>query len=472
MGIFRKAFFHFCKNQGTSKTMTRTIYTFLTTCCLMVASFAEEESAATALLKKRSEALKPLITQVSPSVYCASGYSPANISMLVGPEGLVIVDTGMFPDHAKAVLKEFRKISQLPIKGIVLTHGHGDHTGGAAAFVEDGDVRPEILARSPFNSEGNMFQDGGVRINGHRGARQGGFLLPPEKRINNGIAPAVYPPKDRNVFLGNPPLPSETFRAGRKKVVLAGLELELVAAPGETADQLYVWFPKERVVFTGDNFYQSWPNLYAVRGHAYRDVREWIRSLSMMIDEKPAHVVPGHTQPIVGEERSLEALTNYRDAIKHVFDQTMEGINKGMTPDQLVSYVELPDHLQDLDYLREYYGNIEWGVRAIFSGYLGWFDGNPTNLFSHPPEEAAKRMVKLAGGREALWQSAKEALADDDAQWCAELCDHLLALEPSAQSIRNLKAEALEVLAEDLLTATGRNYYLTVAQELRQPLVK
>ena len=152
-----------------------------------------------------------------------------------------------------------------------------------------------------------------------------------------------------------------------------------------------------------------------------------------------------------------------------IFDKTIEGINRGMTPDQLVEYVELPEHLKNVDYLREYYGNIEWGVRAIFSGYLGWFDGNPTNLFSIPPGEKATQMAKLAGGEKALRESAAQALKEHDAQWCAELCDHLLALNPDDQTVRELKADALEALAEDLITATGRNYYLTVAQELRKP---
>ena len=439
---------------------------------LMIAALATPvwaaDSPATKLLKDRSEHLKPVVTKVSESVYCASGFSPANITMIVGTDGLVIVDTGMFPDHARAALAEFRKVSDLPVKGIILTHGHGDHTGGAAAFIEEGKERPAIFARSPFNSEGSMFRGGGVTINGLRGARQGGFLLPPEKRINNGIAPAVYPPKDRNIFIGSPPQPTDIFRDGRKKISVGGVDLELVAAPGETLDQLYVWFPKERVVFTGDNFYRSWPNLYAIRGTGYRDVRKWIRSLDGMIREKPAHVVPGHTRPIVGEAQATEVLRNYRDAIKHVFDKTIEGINKGMTPDELVGYVELPEHLRELDYLREYYGNIEWGVRAIFAGYLGWFDGNPTHLFSLPPVEEAKRMAKLAGGEGALRAAAKAAMGEGDAQWCAELCDHLLRLHPTDQELRDLKADALEALAEKLITATGRNYYLTVAQQLRR----
>jgi uncharacterized sulfatase len=66
-----------------------------------------------------------------------------------------------------------------------------------------------------------------------------------------------------------------------------------------------------------------------------------------------------------------------------------------------------------------------------------------------------------------LLQQAREALNAGDAQWAAQLCDYLLALNPDASQARLLKADALESLAEQLLTATGRNYYLSVAQDLR-----
>lgn len=428
-----------------------------------------DDTAATKLLKLRSESLQPTVTRVSQSVYCASGYSPANISMIIGDEGIVIVDTGMFPVHAQAVLKEFREITDLPVAAVILTHGHGDHTGGTAVFVEAGgeNARPPVYARAPFNTEGGHFKRGGVRINGLRGARQGGFRLPPEKRINNGIAPAVYPPRDRNVFLGDPIEPDETFDRGRKKIDVAGIELELVAAPGETSDQLYCWFPAEKVVFTGDNFYRSWPNLYAIRGTAYRDVRSWISSIDMMLAEGPENAVPGHTLPLLGKQETVNTLENYRDAIRYVFDATIAGMNQGMTPSQLVHSVKLPPELASRDYLREFYGNVEWGVRTIFDGYLGWFDGNPTNLFSLPPAEEAEKMAQLVGGVQALTSHAQKALEDGEAQWCAQLCDHLIALKPDSGDAKLLKATALEKLAEDLITATGRNYYLTVAQDLR-----
>lgn len=142
-------------------------------------------------------------------------------------------------------------------------------------------------------------------------------------------------------------------------------------------------------------------------------------------------------------------------------------MNKGMTPDELVDYVKLPARLAGKNYLREYYGNVQWAVRQIFNAHLGWFDGNPTNLFSLSPKEEAIRIAKLAGGENKLLQQAKHAVHSNDHQWAAQLADYLIALSPNAAEPKLIKAQALEALAENLLTATGRNYYLTVAQELR-----
>ena len=436
---------------------------------LAVASTASaQETQATAELAQRSEELRRDIVQVADNVWTAVSYAPANISMIVGDTGVIIVDTGMAPPQAASALAEFRKISSLPVAAIILTHGHGDHTGGAAVFAEA--AEPQIWARSNFGSEGSAFDSAGLTIQNERGARQAGFRLPQDMRINNGVALAFYPPRQAGgaVFAGNRTMPpTHTFSEARQRLEIAGVELDLVAAPGETEDQLYVWLPGEKVLFSGDNFYASWPNAYAIRGTPYRDVRDWAGAIEMMAGEGASALVPGHTRPIVGEAHVAQALGDYRDAIRFVFDKTIEGMNRGLTPDELVDYVQLPEELASKNYLREYYGNVEWAVRAIFDGYLGWFDGNPTNLFSLAPQLEAERVAGLAGGPEALLAHARYALATGDAQWAAQLADHLIALDPQAAEPKLLKADALTALAENLLTATGRNYYLTVAQELR-----
>ncbi len=448
----------------------------LTTAIALLAltlSAVAQESAATRLLKARNAEFREEVLKVTDGVYVAVGYGVSPSSMIVGNDGIIIVDTMIDTDSAGRAFAAFRKITDKPVKAIIFTHAHGDHTGGAAAFA--GHDKPQIWARSNFGAEGDAFGSAGLTIQNERGVRQGGFKLPPEQRINNGVARAYYPKRGGEVFGrgGSEKVdPTHTFSEPRKSLEIAGVKLELVAVSGETADALYVWLPEKKVLFSGDNFYKSWPNAYAIRGTPYREIRSWADADDMMSKEGAEFLVPGHTRPITGQAAVAAALTDYRDAIRFVFDKTIEGMNQGLTPDELVDYVKLPVRFAEKDYLREYYGNVEWAVRAIFDGYLGWFDGNPTHLFSLPPAEEAKRMVKLAGGEPALRAAAARAMKEGDAQWGAELCDHLLALHPGDPEVRNLKAEALEFLAENLITATGRNYYLTVAQELRKPVKK
>ena len=110
--------------------------------------------------------------------------------------------------------------------------------------------------------------------------------------------------------------PTQTFSEDRKRIEISGVTLDLISAPGETADQLYVWLPDLRIVFAGDNFYQSWPNVYPLRGTARRSIRDWISSIDSMVQEAPMHLVGGHTTPMLNN--ATEVLTNYRDAMQWV----------------------------------------------------------------------------------------------------------------------------------------------------------
>ncbi len=425
------------------------------------------ESLATQQLISRNAEFEKDIIQVSESVYTAVGYAVSPVSMIVGPEGLVIVDTGVDAAIAKTIRADFRKISDKPVKAIIFTHGHGDHTHGAVAFLDSPDV--QIWAREGFGHEQHTLEDAGVLIQKRRGAMQAGFALLPKQRINNGIAKAYWPKRKGGVFSADHKVaPTHFLKRQRRTLTVAGLELVLVAATGETHDHLYINFPAERVVFSGDNFYKSWPNLYALRGTPYRDIRAWAKAIDKILQERPSAVVGGHTRPIVGEKAVNETLTNFKSAIDFLFNKTVEGINKGMTPAQLVEYVVLPEKYQSLDYLRPYYGNPEWAIRAIFSGYLGWFDGNATNLFPLGDREEAERIGRISGGVAGLSRLAKDAIEAEDYQWAAQLCDYILALEPGNKPAHLYKAQALENLADNILTATARNYYLSSAMQLRK----
>ena len=121
--------------------------------------------------------------------------------------------------------------------------------------------------------------------------------------------------------------------------------MELVSSPGETNDQLFVWYPAGKVLFAGDNFYRSFPNLYAIRGTPNRSVRLWAESLEKLAKYDASVLVGGHTNPIMGVKKVNQVLSDYRDAVEFIHDKTVEGMNKGMTPDELVDYVQLPKEL-------------------------------------------------------------------------------------------------------------------------------
>ena len=127
--------------------------------------------------------------------------------------------------------------------------------------------------------------------------------------------------------------------------------------------------------------------------------------------------------------------------------------------------MQLPDNLRLHPYNREYYGTVFWSVKGIFNKYLGWFTGEPEDLFSIPSDEKATMMVELAGGIGSLLESAQKALNEKQFQWALELATHALKVDGFNQLARNLKVEAMTSLAARQLSLISRNYFLTCALE-------
>jgi uncharacterized sulfatase len=238
-----------------------------------------EDSPATKRLKQRNLEFEPAVIQVAEGVYTAIGYTVSANSMIVGDTGVIIIDPGQTIPGSRRVREEFAKITSKPVAAIIYTHSHPDHTGGSAAFVGE-DVNVPVWARSNFGSEMATVRAAGLG-NGVRPVNTQGFDVPDEKRLGIGIAiPPARPPMGDRVMrdgIAGPPgagggpaartiAPTHKFSEERRRLETAGLRLELVAAPGETDNQLYVWLPDRRVVFAGDNFYKSWPNTYPLRG--------------------------------------------------------------------------------------------------------------------------------------------------------------------------------------------------------------
>ena len=404
---------------------------------------------------------KQEVIKVTDGVYVAVGFGLANAIMLEGDEGVIIVDTMGSVEAAVPIKEAFDKITSKPVKAIVYTHNHADHIFGGRVFA--GNDSPDV-----YSHESTLYYidriAGIIRpIIYTRSMRQFGTFLPEGGVLSAGIGPRLELDNTSTRTLIRP---NKTFSGERLNLEIAGIKLELVHAPGETNDQIFVWLPEKKVLLPADNFYKSFPNLYAIRGTAYRDVTQWVKSLDKMRALKPEYLVPSHTRPLIGAEEIYETLTNYRDAIQFVHDQTVRYMNQGLTPDEIVERVKLPPHLSRLPYLQEYYGTVAWSVRAIFDGYLGWFDGNGTHLFPLPLRDRAERFVRLAGGEAPLLEQLRAAVSQDDHQWALELADQLLLLKPDLKEARELKAEALNALGRQQTAFTARHYYLTQSLEL------
>jgi alkyl sulfatase BDS1-like metallo-beta-lactamase superfamily hydrolase len=399
------------------------------------------------------------VIAVADGVHVAVGYSMANAILIVGSGGTIIVDTTTKIDDAQAVRAEFAKISRAPVRAIIYTHSHPDHTGGASVFA--GADRPEIYSHQLFVDRvpdlGRAGRDGGDQF---------GSTLPDALYINGGTGTEFGRPSGPAAMKTGFLPPTRTFSNDRLALTIAGVRMELLHTPGETNDGVSVWLPDKRVLLTGDLFLKAFPNLYAVRGAAPRPVEQWVASLTKLIALRAEHVVPGHTRPVSGEANARVALTAYRDGIKSIFDQTMEGMKRGERPDELVAHVKLPPPLADSPYLQQYYGTVEWSVRAIYSDRLGWFDGNATHLFPLPEADRARRIVALAGGVAQTLSRARDALDAQDFRWAAELTDCVLAVDANNADAKRLKARALTELGERQTSANARNYYLSVAQYL------
>lgn len=420
-----------------------------------------DPESALKLLEEQSQQFEQQVVQVADNVYTAVGFHGANTSMIVGTDGVIIVDALMGPTSAANALKAFRQYSDKPVKAIIYSHSHGDHTGGASAFAGDGS--PEVYAMRNFGSATGMGKD--LRpIAMARGARQFGRALGPDEAVNRGVAPVGTIDHDRGKgYL----VPTTLIDENVFKKTIAGVDIEMHSGPGETDDAMYIWLPNEKVLFSGDNFYRSFPNLYAIRGTPYRNVLTWSDSVAKMASLEPDHLVPGHTMPILGGEAATNALKDYSEAIRSVYDQTVSGINQGKGPDLLAYEVVLPDHLKNKSYLTEFYGTVPNAVRAIYAGLLGWYDGNPGTLNSLHPRAEAQRMAKLAGGTRKLRKKMLRALKKKDYQWALELADHLRWLDKDSRKLaRETKIKSLRGLAGREYNAPNRNYYLSYANEL------
>jgi alkyl sulfatase BDS1-like metallo-beta-lactamase superfamily hydrolase len=354
------------------------------------------------------------------AIYQAIGFG--NTFMVVTEAGNVIIDTSM-PFNATRHKQLLQAENGGPVKYIILTHAHGDHTGGLPAWKQSD---TKVIAQKNHVE----FQHYLRRLNGffaRRNAAQFSLRIP-----DPGPWPGNYGAKIE---------PSILFD-DKHEFELGGVKFEIFSTPGETPDHATVWIPKYKAAFIGDNFYTSFPNIYTLRGTKPRWALEYIDSLNKVLALKPEIVLPSHGLPITGNLEIVKQLTRYRDAIQYVHDETVKGMNAGKDVWTLMNEIKLPPELE----VGEDYGKLSWSVRGIYEGYAGWFDLNPATMYEQPASSVFPDVVKLAGGADVIAKRAMELAQAGQTVEALHLSDIALTADPNHQLSLQAKMKALETL--------------------------
>ncbi len=440
---------------------------------LLLAGCGPEPNTATTSAAVTTDQLAALsasfekrVEQVGERTWVAIGYGLANSILVEGDDGLIVIDTTESMEAGSEIAKLFRQKSNKPLKAIIYTHNHADHVFGAQAFIDelaqDG-TAVEVLAQEKTAGLVYRIASEYRPIISQRSNRMFGSNLSDDQFLNNGLGPRLrLGPESHFGFVA----PTETFDAGLNTVI-AGLNIQLIHAPGETDDQLFVWLPQLGLLAPGDNFYKAFPNLYTIRGTPHRSLKQWAASIDRMRSLPIRHLVPSHTAPMSEPDEIYRALTDYRDGIRYVHDQSVRWINAGLTATDLMHKIKLPPHLASSPYLQEFYGAVDFSAHAVFAGNLGWFSGNPSELRPEPLLQQAQRIAALAGGEQALRDAFNTAAEAGEHQWLLQLSDWLLHINPDDVAVKTERAKSLEALGMKTTNPNARHYYLSSAKELR-----
>jgi len=404
------------------------------------------------------------VHRVTDRVYCLVGNGLANTTWVVGEEGVVVIDTGESNEEAALAMRELSAVTDKPVRGVLYTHHH--YVAGTEAVLEGAPTGVEIWAheRVTQNRARSVAELGPTFL--RRLACQFGLLLPTDGEDampNLGIGPFFFNPDAPGRTDGFVP-PTHTVN-GPTELVIAGIRFWVEPAVSDSDDTLIVWLPDDDVAVNN----HVWPalfNIYPLRGESYRDPLAHVEGIDRIRALDPAHLVGVHGPPIGGRDAVRDALRLYRDTLQLIWDQTVRGMNQRLGPDDLVAFVSLPTALQGHYLSAQHYGLVEFHVRQIHNGLMGWFDEDPAHALPVSPEVEAERLVAALGGRDAVLGAARAALGRDEASWSAQLASYLLRLDRGDADARSTKAAALRLLGQTTTSANLRSFCLTHAREL------
>lgn len=417
--------------------------------------------------------------KVTDGIYQIRGFDLSNMTIVEGKTGIIIIDPLLSAEPAKAGLELYYKHvdpeKKRPVVAVMYTHSHVDHFGGVGGVTTKEDVdsgKVAILAPEGFLEEAASENVFAGTIMSRRATYMYGSSLGkgPQGNIDAGLG--------KTTSTGTVTLfpPTDIIKKTGDKRTIDGVEIEFQMAAGtEAPAEMLIYFPAFKALCAAEDACHTLHNLYTVRGAKVRDANKWWKSLDaalVLFGDRAEVLFIQHHWPRWGIENIKSYLTIQRNAYKYIHDQTLHMANLGYNSVEIGEMIKLPDAIAKQWFMRDYYGTLNHDAKAVYQMYLGWYDGNPSNLHPLPPVEVGKRYVDMMGGTEATIHKAREYFAKGDYRFVSEVMKHVVFSDPNNQEAKNLLADSLEQQGYQAESGSWRPPFLTAAHELRNGLVQ
>ena len=407
--------------------------------------------------------------EVVPGVYQVRGLDIANMTLIEGEGGVIVVDTLTSIEGARAAMElYFQHRGKRPVVAVIFTHTHTDHWGGARGVLDDETLasgqRADHRAKSIYGARGLGEHHRGPAMLRRAQYQFGPFLA-------KGVRGQVDCGLGKSMAAGSVALlrPTDLIIATGDKRVIDGVEFEFQMAPFTEARAEMHFFFARQAFESGGNWTHSFQNLLLFRGADVRDALAWSKYLSeaLHLGRKAEAMFGQHHWPVWGRERIDTIIRKQRDLYKFAHDRTIRLMNHGFTQPKLRKRSSLPASLDGAWHGRGYYGPIRHNVKAIYQNYLGWYDANPVNLDPLPPVVSGKKYVEYMGGADAILARARQGFCQRRVRFVAQAVTLVFA-DPANQAARALLADPSSSSATAAESSTWRNAYLFGAQETGQ----
>lgn len=409
--------------------------------------------------------------EVTDGIYQVRGYDLSNITFIKGNTGWIVFDPLISQETAKAALDFVNeKLGKRPVVAVVYSHSHIDHFGGVRGIVDEKDVKAgkvKIIASHGFTEHAVSENVIAGNAMGRRAIFMYGALLPRNEfgGVNGGLGQTT------STGIATLIEPTDIIEKTGDEMTVDGVKMVFQYTPGtEAPTEMNTWFPDKKALWMAENSTNTMHNILTLRGAQVRDALKWSGYLQETIEMWGGDVkvkFQSHHWPMWGNADIVEYFKKQRDIYKYTHDQTVRLMNQGYTGEEISEIIKLPKTLENNWSTRGYYGTLRHNSRAVYQRYMGWYDGNPSDLNNLPPTNAAVKYVEYMGGESAAIQKAQADFDKGNYRWVAEVLKHVVFANPQSKKGKELLADAYEQLGYQSESGPWRSVYLQGAYELR-----